>query len=176
MRILGHRGASHDFPENTLEAFRGAVAGLNAAPLLLLYPLFLLLFGRGTPTLVAVGVLAGLPPIILKTREAFAGINPILIAVGRSLNLAPWRQLRLIELPAAVPTIVAGIRLGLFYALTSIIGAEFLTGMGGLVALIPDLAVRYQMPAMYAAMLVIVLTSTLLIALLRRIETWLRAS
>ena len=47
--------------------------------------------------------------------------------------------------------------------------------MGGLGALIPDLADRYQMPAMYAAMLVVVLTSTLLIALLRRIETWLRA-
>jgi ABC-type nitrate/sulfonate/bicarbonate transport system permease component len=156
-------------------AFRGWVSGLNAAPLILLYPLFLLVIGRGMATLVVIGTLAGLPPIVLKTREALASVRPILLAVGRSFNLDRRRQLWLIEWPAAAPTIVAGIRLGLFYALASVIGAEFLTGMGGLGALIPDLADRYQMPSMYGAILVVIATSALLVGLLRRVERWLRA-
>lgn len=155
-------------------AFRGWVTGLNAAPLLLLYPLFLLIFGRGMATLAMIGALAGVPPIILKTRQALASVRPVLLAVGQSFNLNRRRQFWMIHWPAAAPTIVAGIRLGLFYALTTVVGAEFLTGTGGLGALIPDLADRYQMPAMYGAILVVVITSAVLMAFLRRIERWLR--
>jgi NitT/TauT family transport system permease protein len=155
-------------------AFNGWVTGLNAAPLIMLYPLLVLVFGRGATTIVVLGVLGALPPIILKTREAFAAVRPVLLEVGRSFNLKHGRQFWSIHLPAAVPTIVAGVRLGTFYALISVVGAEFLIGVGGLGALIPDLADRYQLAAMYGTILFVILTSASFIAGIRRVERWLR--
>jgi NitT/TauT family transport system permease protein len=155
-------------------AFNGWITAFNAAPLIMLYPLFLLVFGRGTLTVVVLGVLGALPPIILKSREAFALTPRVLSDVGRSFNLAPIRQFWLILLPAALPTLVTGIRLGVFYALISVIGAEFLMGIGGLGALIPDLADRYRLPDMYAAILTVILTSAVFLAVVRRAERALR--
>jgi NitT/TauT family transport system permease protein len=120
-----------------------------------------------------IGVVSALPPMVLKTREAFAAVRPVLLNVGRSFNLSAKQQFWLIHLPAATPTIVAGVRLGLFYALISVIGAEFLTGMGGLGALIPDLADRYQLAAMYGAIVFVILTSATFIGAIKRIERWL---
>jgi ABC-type nitrate/sulfonate/bicarbonate transport system permease component len=155
-------------------AFNGWVAALNATPLILLYPLLLVVFGRGPHTIVMIGILNGLPPIVLKTREAFALVRPVLLEVGRSLNLAATQKFWLIQLPAAAPTIVAGVRLGSFYALIGIIGAEFLTGVGGLGALIPDLADRYKLPEMYGAIVFVILMSAAFIAIIRKVEMWLR--
>ena len=155
-------------------AFTGSVTALNAAPLILLYPLLLVIFGRGVVTVVVLGVLGALPPIILKTREAFAGIAPVLLDVGRCFNLTPAQRFRLIHLPAAVPIIASGFRMGMFYAVTTVIGAEFLTGIGGLGALVPDLAERYDLAAMYGAMAFIVLVSAAFLSLVKRFERWLR--
>jgi ABC-type nitrate/sulfonate/bicarbonate transport system permease component len=155
-------------------AFNGWIAGLNATPLILLYPLVLVILGRGPQAIVAIGILGGLPPIMLKTREAFARTRGVLLDVGRSFNLDPARQFWMIHLPAAAPTMVSGIRLGSFYALVSCVGAEFLTGIGGLGALIPDLAERYQLPMMYGAIVFVILTSATFLAVIKRIERWLR--
>jgi ABC-type nitrate/sulfonate/bicarbonate transport system permease component len=155
-------------------AFNGWITGLNAAPLIMLFPLFLVVFGRGAATIMVLGVLGAFPPIALKTHEAFATVRPVLLDVGRSFNLGSARQFWLIQLPAAAPTMVAGVRLGCFYALISVIGAEFLTGVGGLGALIPDLAERYQLAAMYGTIVFVILTSAMFIAGIKRIERWLR--
>jgi NitT/TauT family transport system permease protein len=159
---------------NAWRAFTGWIAGLNAAPLILLYPLLLVIVGRGAITVIVLGVLGALPPILLKTREAFAGIPPVLLAVGRGFNLTPSQQFRLIHLPAAVPVMASGVRMGTFYAVTTVIGAEFLTGVGGLGALVPDLADRYDLPAMYGAMAFIVIASGVFLSLVKRLESWLR--
>ena len=155
-------------------AYAGWLVGLNAAPLIMLYPLFLMFFGRGVTTVIVLGVLGALPAIVVKTREAFATVPKVLLAVGQSFNLTPGRQFRLIHLPAATPAIVAGVRLGCFYALTSVIGAEFLTGIGGLGALIPDLADRYKLSAMYGAIVFVVITSAVFITVVNRAGRWLR--
>jgi NitT/TauT family transport system permease protein len=159
---------------NAWLAFSGWIAGLNAAPLILLFPLMLVIFGRGATAIVALGVLGGLPPIMLKSREAFAGARRVLLDVGRSFNLSPAKAFWLIHLPAAAPTMVAGFRLGSFYALLSVIGGEFLTGIGGVGALIPDLAERFQIAAMYGAIVFVILTSAAFITLVKRVERWFR--
>ena len=161
---------------NAWLAFNSWIAGLNAAPLILLYPLLMVVFGRGNQTVVALALISALPPIMIKTREAFAGVPRVLRDVAQSFNLTPRRQFWLIDLPAAGPTMMVGVRLGCFYALISTIGAEFLTGVGGVGALIPDLGERFQIAAMYGTIVFVIMTSAVLIALIRRIERWFRPS
>jgi NitT/TauT family transport system permease protein len=123
------------------------VAAYASAPLVLAYPLFLVIFGRSALTIVMIGFFAGLSP-----AQHF------------------WKVL----LPAAAPTIFVGLRLGLIFALINIIGVEFLINFGGLGQLINDLAERYDLPGTYAAICFAVLVSVVFFAALERIERWYR--
>jgi ABC-type nitrate/sulfonate/bicarbonate transport system permease component len=155
-------------------AYEPWIGAAFAAPTILLFPLLLVIFGRGYAVTVFVGFLAAVIPVVLKTREAFLGVPRVLLAVGRSFHLSEAALVRRIAFPAAVPAIFTGLRLGLIYALVNIIGMEFLIDFGGLGRIVSEMYFRYEIPGMYAAILLIVAVSWLFLAALARLETWLR--
>jgi ABC-type nitrate/sulfonate/bicarbonate transport system permease component len=155
-------------------AYEPWIGAAFAAPTILLFPLFLVIFGRGYAATIFVGFLAAVIPVVLKTREAFLGVPRVLLAVGRSFHLTEAALVRRIAFPAAVPAIFTGLRLGLIYALVNIIGMEFLIDFGGLGRIVSEMYFRYEIPGMYAAILLIVAVSWLFLAALARLETWLR--
>jgi NitT/TauT family transport system permease protein len=150
------------------------VAALAAAPLVLMYPLFLVIFGRTIWTMIIMGFVAGLPPVILKTIEGMSTTRKVLVNVGRSFNLSATQQFWKILLPAALPTIFVGVRLGLIFALINIVGTEFLINFGGLGHLIADLAERYDLAGTYAAICFVILVSVVFFIVLENVERWLR--
>src|SRR5206468_1865425 len=89
------------------------VAAVAAAPIVLIYPLFLVIFGRNATTIVMMGFAAGIAPVVLKTLEGLSGTRRVLINVGRSFNLTRSQQFWKILFPSALPTIFVGMRLGL---------------------------------------------------------------
>jgi NitT/TauT family transport system permease protein len=150
------------------------VAAVAAAPLVLMYPLYLVIFGRSALTIVMMGFTAGLAPIILKTLEGLSATRRVLINVGRSFNLTQSQQFWKILFPAALPTIFVGLRLGLIFALINIVGVEFLINFGGLGQLINELAERYDLPGTYAAIGFVILVSVCVFVIMERLERWLR--
>jgi len=156
------------------EATETWVAAVAAAPLVLIYPLYLVIFGRNATTIVVMGFTAGLAPVMLKTLEGLAGTRRVLINVGRSFNLTPWQQFWKILFPAALPTIFVGMRLGLIFALINIVGVEFLINFGGLGQLINELAERYDLAGTYAAISFVILISINVFILTEWLERWLR--
>lgn len=156
------------------EAVETWVAAMSAAPIVLVYPLFLVIFGRSIWTIVAIGTLAGLPPVILLTLEGLTAVRPVLVNVGRSYRLNGWQQFTKILFPAALPSIFSGLRIGLIFAMINIVGVEFLINFGGLGPLINELAERYDMPGTYAAICFVVLVSICFFLVVERLEKWLR--
>lgn len=156
------------------EAYTPWIGAAFAAPTVLLFPLFLVIFGRGYATTVFVGFIAAVIPIVLKTREAFVAVPKVLLDVGRSFNLSEGGLVRRVAFPAAVPGIFTGLRLGLIYALVNIIGMEFLIDFGGLGRIVSEMYFRFEIPGMYVAIVLIVLVSWSFLAALARLETWLR--
>ena len=150
------------------------VAALAAAPVVLMYPLFLVIFGRSATTIVMIGFAAGIAPVILKTVEGLAGTRRVLLDVGRSFRLTPTQEFRTILLPAALPAIFVGLRLGLVFAMINIVGVEFLINFGGLGQLINELAERYDLPGTYGAILFVILASVVFFDVTGRLERWLR--
>jgi len=150
------------------------IAALASAPVVLMYPLFLVIFGRNAWTIIMIGFVAALPPVILKTLEGLSGTRRVLINVGKSFNLTPAQSFWKILFPAALPTIFVGLRLGLIFALINIVGVEFLINFGGLGQLINELAERYDLAGTYAAICFVILVSVLFFMALERIERWLR--
>ena len=149
------------------------VAALASAPVVLCYPLFLVIYGRNAWTIIMMGFVSALPPVILKTLEGISGTRKVLVNVGRSFNLTPTQQFWKILFPAALPTIFVGIRLGLIFALINVVGVEFLINFGGLGQLIIELAERYDLPGTYAAICFVVLVSVLFFMVLEKAERWL---
>jgi len=150
------------------------VAAMASAPTVLMYPLFLVIFGRSEKTIIMMGFVAGLPAVILKTIEGLAGTRRVLINVGRSFKLSEFQLFGKILFPAALPTIFVGLRLGMIFALINIVGVEFLINFGGLGQLINDLAERYDLPGTYAAICFVILVSVVFFFLTDRVEKWLR--
>jgi NitT/TauT family transport system permease protein len=155
-------------------AFEPWVAAWAAAPLVLAYPLFLVLFGRSSVTIVIMGFAAGVAPVILKTVEGLVATRVVLIDVGRSLRLTQGQMFRKILFPAAMPAVFTGLRLGLTFSLINIVGVEFLINLGGLGQLINELAERYDLPGTYAAIGFVLLASVVFFAAMERIERWLQ--
>lgn len=149
------------------------VAALASAPIVLMYPLFLVIFGRSATTIVMIGFVSGVPPVILKTVEGLAGTRKVLLDVGRSFRLDSAQLFRKILLPAALPSIFVGLRVGLIFMLINIVGVEFLINFGGLGQLINELAERYDLPGTYAAIGFVVLVSVLFFVTCERAERWL---
>jgi NitT/TauT family transport system permease protein len=161
------------FPRLDL-AFRRWLAVIAAAPMILLYPLFLVAFGRNYGTIVAIGFAAALAPVALKTRDGLYGIRPVLMDVGHSFRLRPEKVFRWIMMPAAMPTIMTGIRIGLVFALVNVVAVEFLINFGGLGQLVVEMADRYETPSMYAAILLIAVISACFYAATEGLERWFR--
>ena len=147
-------------------AYESWFAALFAAPTVLLYPLFLVIFGRSTTTIIVMGVVTGFAPIILNTLRGLIEVPRRLVDVGRAANCTGAQLFWKVQFPAAVPTVFAGIRLGIIYTLVNVIGIEFLINFGGLGYLVSDSYDRFDIPGMYAAILFIILVSAVFFAVL----------
>jgi NitT/TauT family transport system permease protein len=155
-------------------AYRNWLGALFAAPLVLVYPVVLVLFGRTYASTGFMGFAVGLIAIVLYTREGLAAVSPTLVRVGRAFKLTPRQEFWKILLPAGTPMIFTGIRLGTIYALVNIIGVEFLINFGGLGFLVSETYDKFDTPGMYAAILCVILVSGGMLWFLKRVQSWLR--
>lgn len=155
-------------------AYESWLGAAFAAPLVLLYPLFMVLFGRGILAIVVMGLIAGVIPITLHTLQGFRSVPKVYLNVARSLRMNQRQFALKVLFPAALPTIFTGIRLGMIYAMTYVVAIEFLVNLGGLGFLVGDLYNRYNIPAMYGAIVFVVLVSVVLFAGTERLERWLK--
>lgn len=156
------------------EAYESWLAAAFSAPLILLYPLFLVLIGRNHMTLIVMGFIPGTIPIVIQTRQGLLAVSRTLINVGRSFHVDRATMFWKIMLPAAVPNIFSGIRLGVMYTLVSVVAIEYLTDFGGLGRVVSDQYFLYRIPGTYAGILFVVLVSVLFYWAFGRIERWLR--
>ena len=155
-------------------AYRNWLGALFAAPLVLVYPVVLVLFGRTYASTGFMGFVVGFVAIVLYTREGLAAVSPTLVRVGRAFNLTPRQEFWKILLPAGTPMIFTGLRLGTIYALVNIIGVEYLINFGGLGFVVSETYDKFDTPGMYGAIVFVILVSGGMLWLLKRIQIWLR--
>lgn len=116
------------------------VYALDATPRVALIPLLLLWFGLGTSSKVAIVFLSGLFPVLMNTFSGVRTVSAQLVDVGRAYGAGEGKIFTKIIVPAALPFIMAGIRLAVGRALIGIITAEMFTAVTGMGALL----VRYS--------------------------------
>ncbi len=156
------------------KAYEGWLAALFAAPIFLLYPLFMVIFGRNNFTLAFMGFVAGIIPIIVHVRLAFMSVPPTLIKVGKSFHVSEKTIFWKIMVPAGAKTIFTGIRLGLIYTLINIIAIEYLVDAGGLGRMVSDSYFRFDITGTYTAIVAVTLVSVVFNIILNRLEKLVR--
>ena len=111
-------------------------AMLNPLPAIALLPLALLWFGLGSASLVFVLVHSVLWPLALNTFAGFQGVPETLRMAGRNYGLTGLAYVRQMLIPAALPAILSGLKIGWAFAWRTLIAAELVfgaaSGRGGL--------------------------------------------
>lgn len=108
------------------------VMALFAIPRFILYPVLLAAFGVGMTSKIWIAVLSAVFPIVLNVAAGLRSVSPALVKLGRSLACRPDQQLRLVLLPAALPSIMVGARLGFSVSFMAVVLAELFAASEGL--------------------------------------------
>jgi NitT/TauT family transport system permease protein len=105
---------------------------LYTLPKITLYPVVLLIFGLSLPGRVTFGAMHGVLPVALLTMSAIRNIPPVYLKAGRTLHLSTAQTIFTVLLPATLPEVVAGLRIGFTLTLLGVLLAEMFAAKQGL--------------------------------------------
>jgi ABC-type nitrate/sulfonate/bicarbonate transport system permease component len=142
--------------------FEPLLAGIFSIPIILFLPLYVLFFGLGPASKIALGTTISFFPIALATIAGFANVDRVLVAAARSMGASNYQLFRYVLLPAALPVIMGGLRIGFTIALLSILGSETIASLAGLGHHIVELAEDMEMSRMFAYIVFVVAMVALL--------------
>jgi ABC-type nitrate/sulfonate/bicarbonate transport system permease component len=128
---------------------------LGPTPKIIFFPVMIMWFGIGTGSKIAMGALSCFFPVALSAAAGMRTIDATLINVGRSFRASPVQMTTKIYIPAMIAPIVNGLRLGLGVAIIGTLLAETKLSNQGLGFLIIQSYQRFDMPEMYAILIVV---------------------
>ena len=146
------------------------VSAIYAIPIILFLPLYVLFFGLGPASKIALGATIGFFPVALSTVAGFAGVERAYVVAARAMGCSDYQLFRWVLLPAALPVILGGLRMGFTVALLSILGAETLSSVSGLGHRIVSLGENMDMARMFAYIVFVVAIAVFLNATVSWVE------
>jgi ABC-type nitrate/sulfonate/bicarbonate transport system permease component len=154
-----------------IKVFEPLFSGIFSVPIILFLPLYVLFFGLGPASKIALGATIGFFPIVLNTITGFGNVDRTLTTAARSMGANNLQMFRYVLLPAALPIMLAGLRMGFTIALLSIIGSETIASLAGLGHRIVNLAENMDTVRMFAYIVFVVAIAALLNTMVSIIET-----
>ncbi len=108
------------------------IAALYPLPKVTLIPLFIIWLGTGGPFMLTISALGAIFPIVINTVLGIRQCDPGLTLAARDLGASHGQIVRMVLLPSAIPSIFAGVRLGLGVSIILVVAAEMVVGKVGL--------------------------------------------
>jgi NitT/TauT family transport system permease protein len=143
---------------------------LYSAPIVALFPLLVLAFGLGRPAVTAITFLMAVVPVVINASQAVRNVDRKLVDAAASFGAGESALLVKVILPASVPTVMAGLRLGLGRAMVGVVIGEFFAGDGGIGYNISYYAGHLGTTDVLASVVVVIAAGLLLNALAGRLE------
>lgn len=153
--------------EHALEPY---LTVLNAMPRLALAPLFLLWFGLGIGSKIAVGTSLSFFIVLANTVAGIRGVSQDLLVLSRSLGATPRQLFFKVTLPSAVPVIFSGLRLALIYSMLGVVGAELIAAEHGLGQQLAYLQATFNMNGVMALLALLAVLGMLVTQGMTRLE------
>jgi NitT/TauT family transport system permease protein len=146
------------------------VSSLYAVPLVVLYPVFTVWFGIGPESKIAFASIYGFLPTMLATAAGILTIDPQLLLAARSMGATPGQRLIQVIIPAAVPTVLSGLRVGGALVIVGVVVSEMLISSAGIGYLISRYRTILDSPHVFAGVLLVLAMAIAFNAVLRWIE------
>jgi ABC-type nitrate/sulfonate/bicarbonate transport system permease component len=137
------------------KAFEPYLYYLGPTPKIIFFPIMIMWFGVGPGSKVAMGVVSCFFPVALSAAAGMRRIDRVLIRVGRSFRAGTWHMVSKIYLPAMREPVVNGIRLGFGVAVIGTLLAETKLSNRGVGFLVINSYSTFDMPRMYALLIVV---------------------
>jgi len=143
----------------------------QATPVLVLAPLIVLWFGSGLPSKLVICTLIVFFPVAVATMVGIRSVDPRLLEMANSFRATSWQTITRVEVPAALPAILGGLRVGITLAVIGAIVGEWAGGESGLGVLI-NIArgSLFDIPLMFSALLTLALVGVALYLVMVLIE------
>ena len=158
------------------QALNPFVIALYGMPKILVLPWIVLLLGFGTAPAVVYGTIHGLFPILVLVTGAVRDVDRNLVTVARAFGARRWQLYWKVVLPAIVPTVLAGMRLGIVFCLLGVLIVEMFAGVRGMGHVMSSLANGFQAPELFAATALVSAASIVIVlsldALNERLSHW----
>jgi len=149
---------------------------LNSMPRIALAPLFILWFGIGIESKVALAFSLGFFMVLMNTYAGVRNVDPILVRLSCSLGCTGWQQFTKITLPWAVPSVFAGLRLALIYSFLGVVTSGMIASKSGLGQLIMFYSGVLRMDAVIAILIIMGLMAVTLMIIADKVEARLLGS
>lgn len=153
----------------TRYALGGVISSTYSLPKLTLFPLMIIFFGIGNMSMIALVALGVFFMVCINTTSGVIYSDPVYDDVARSFEMPRLVRLRLITIPAAIPSVISGIRLGFGQALIIVVSTEFVSGNGGIGYLIWNSWQILDVPMMFVGLAIVGLTGWLVSAVINRL-------
>jgi len=149
------------------------ISGFYASPIVALAPLLILWFGVGIWSKIAVVISLVIFPMIINTEAGIKHTDPQLIEAARSFGASKMQIFEKVALPSSLPYIIAGLRLGVGRGLIGVVIGELAGARGGLGFLINNASQVFNMPQLFASVIVLATAGIVLTAAFQRLERML---
>ncbi|MDO8383875.1 MAG: ABC transporter permease [Microbacterium sp.] len=127
----------------------------RAVPPPLLLPIVLLIFGIGEQLVITVIVIAAFWPVLISTIDGIRRVDPTMLAAAESIHLSRAARAFLVRLPAALPSIMSGLRVALGFSLIMMVVAEMLGAANGIGYLVMYSQQTFNVPETFGAVLLL---------------------
>lgn len=151
-------------------AFEPYLLALAATPKIIFLPILFLVFGLGVESKIAKSAISTFFPVVFSAMSGFMGINPVLLKVGDSFNLSLPQKAAMIYIPAMLPPLCVGLRLGIAMSIIGVLSAEIAYSNLGLGYRLITFANKYEIPNMYATVILIFVVVFFVNALFLNVE------
>jgi NitT/TauT family transport system permease protein len=149
------------------------VMAFHVMPRVALLPVLVLWLGVATASKVAAVFLAGVFPIIVNTQAGAQHVDRLWIRATRAFGARPLQVVTKVIIPATLPAVMTGLRLGFGRAVVTVIVAEMYVSLAGVGQLLQLYANAGRTPELMAIAIFVAAAGTAGVAGLRRLETWL---
>lgn len=156
------------------------IVGFQATPIVAYAPLLIIVFGTGPASKVATTAVIVFFPTLVNTIAGLRAVAPNLRDVMRSLNARSWQIFRHLELPSALPLLLAGLKTSTTLAVIGAVVGEFVNPQSGLGYLVTAARNRYDTPLVFVSILTMTAIALSLYSMVAYLEwrclAWRRAA
>lgn len=175
--VIGTVIARSPFLERTVYPY---VVAFQAMPKIAIAPLLILWLGFGMWSKVAMAAMIAVFPVMVNVITGVRAVDPELVELMHSLSATRWQMMRMVQLPAALPYVFAGLDVSILFSLLATIVAEFIGAEHGMGYLLVQMNFELNIAGVFAVLLLLAAAGVglhlLVVSIQSRVVFWVRTN